>query len=179
MKTKHQFTLWWENLFSHLLPSFLLAKIILWHFHVFHTERARMDSWNAASHCTDNRVLARSQPQLGSMGGIPFMDSILVPKVSPPANRQTSMQTDKVDREHAQMSIQVMHSGMTAAQRGKGPELTDGLVPVQMDIFPILNMCLGPRRSSREVFNNQHTEHPSLVRGTHKCALHWMSSPGL
>lgn len=70
MKTKHQFTSWWVNLFSHLLPSFLLAKIIPWHFHVFHIERAQMDGWNAASNCTENRVLALAQPQMGSMGGI-------------------------------------------------------------------------------------------------------------
>lgn len=29
-----------------------------------------MDGWNAASHCTENRVLALAQPQMGSTGGI-------------------------------------------------------------------------------------------------------------
>lgn len=48
---------------------FLLAKMIPWHFHVFHTESAQMGIWNAASNSTDRRVLALAQPQLGAVGG--------------------------------------------------------------------------------------------------------------
>lgn len=140
MKTKHQFTSWWVNLFSHLLPSFFaFKKKIPWHFHVFHIERAQMDSWNAASNCTENREswLWPSLRWVLWEGELPS-DSFLVQMVSrsawPLAHRWTGW---------THPSTPDCSSRPCTKAEGRGPELTDDPVPIQMYTFPVANMCLG------------------------------------
>lgn len=147
MKTKHQFTSWWVNLFLHLLPSFLLAKLIPWHFHVFHTKRAQMDSWNAASNCTENRP-GYGPAAAGFCGRDNFQ---VIPSWSwrhagvadpRPKDGQGGQ------REHAWLSTGDHALGQRAGRGGRGPELSHGPVPTKMATFLILNMCLGPHRGS-------------------------------